>query len=65
MSEAFAQISAIYYMVEVGAAGQTGHVAIARRLDAIEDQSEWFASCMCLQAASTQVGFEVRRAGRF
>jgi hypothetical protein len=60
MSEAFAQISAIYFIAQVGAAGDASRRAIEARLEAICDPAEWFASCMCLESVSTQAGREVR-----
>jgi hypothetical protein len=50
MSETFTEISAIYYIAEVGGLGGQWSAAIERRLAGIQDSSEWFASCMYLEA---------------
>jgi hypothetical protein len=60
MSEAFAEISAIYYIAQVGAASGAGRRAIEARLESICDPAEWFASCMCLESVSMRIGREVR-----
>jgi hypothetical protein len=60
MSEAFAQISAIYYIAQVGAAGDAAGRAIEARLESICDPAEWFASCMCLESVSMQARRAVR-----
>jgi len=56
MSECFAEISAIYYVMQIARPCQTAKAAIESRLESIVDQSEWFAACMCLEAVASAEG---------
>jgi hypothetical protein len=62
MSEAFAEVSAIYYIAQLGAIGEACSREIERRLECIRDQSEWFAAGLCLDAVLRQQEDRLRRA---
>ena len=62
MSESFAEVSAIYYIMQVARPSESAYRAIECRLASIDDQSEWFAASMCLEAVANQESFAVRRA---
>ena len=65
MSDAFAEISAIYYIAQTGGHGGAARERIERRLESIVDPSEWFASCMCLEVLCERRSADVRwAAGR-
>jgi hypothetical protein len=57
MSESFAEISAIYYVMQVARPSTAVRRAIESRLGTIVDQSEWFAASMCLEAVASQQSF--------
>jgi hypothetical protein len=60
MSEPFALFTAAYYIAEVGGVAGNLSAIIEGHLDEISDPSEWFASCMYLEALRQNLRHSVR-----
>lgn len=60
MSEAFADISSIYYAAQTGPQSESARRAIERQLDAISDPAEWFAAGMYLEVVTQRRSAGVR-----